>query len=341
MCKISVIIPAYNAGNTIENTLKSLIYQTITDFEAIIVNDGSTDNTVEKIQNVLKDVNFQWKLISQINQGVSAARNRGLIEAKGDYVCFLDADDYYAETFFEKMYNKAKENDADIVFCNYSDVNEKGRKLSIFKKQNEYITNSLTGEEALYLILSKKIWVHLGAVLYKRSLLIENHIFFINGSRLGEDTELNIKAFFHAKLVNSLCETLMFYVKRNRSATNREHDLSVFHSQASLRRSLAYLERTNPKNLKLINLVKEEILRKNLHDLFHLYRSSKIDNEMMEKILQNKVIKSNLNKLKKNELTTSEKFGLFLIKYCPLKLRTIIKYFSNLFYKIYKYKAYK
>ncbi|PNS00225.1 hypothetical protein X927_03510 [Petrotoga mexicana DSM 14811] len=341
MCKISVIIPAYNAEKTIENTLKSLVYQTFTDFEAIIVNDGSTDNTVQKIQNTLKDVNFQWKLISQINKGVSAARNRGLIEAKGDYVCFLDADDYYAETFFEKMYNKAKESNYDIVFCNYRDVNEKGRKLSIYQKQNEYMGKPLTGEDVLYLILSKKIWVHMGAAIYNRSLLIKNHIFFKSGSRFGEDTEFNIKAFSHSKLVNSLSDTLMYYVKRNESATNQQHDLSVFHSQASLRRSLAYLERTNPKNIKLINLLKVEILRKNLHNLFHLYRSSKIDNETMEKILQNKVIKSNLSKLKKKELTTSEKFGLFLIKHCPVKSRRVINYFSNLFYKIYKYKSYR
>lgn len=340
MCKISVIIPGYNAEKTIENTLKSLISQTFTDFEAIIVNDGSTDNTVQKIQNILKDVNFKWKLINQTNKGVSAARNRGLIEAKGDYICFLDSDDYYHESFFEKMHNKAKESNYDIVFCNYCKVNEKGEKLSNSQKQNEYMGKPLAGEEALYLILSKKIDVPMGVAIYKRMLLIENHIFFTNGSPLGEDAEFTCKAFFHAKSVNSLSETLMFYVQRKGSATNREYDLSVFHSQASLRRSLAYLERTNSKNTKLINLVKDKILIENLHNLFQLYRSSKIDNETIVKILQNKVIRNNLNKLKKNKLTASEKFFLFLIKYCPIKSRTVTRYFINLFYKI-KFQGYR
>lgn len=340
MCKISVIIPAYNAEKTIENTLKSLILQTFTDFEVIIVNDGSTDNTVQKIQEILKDVNFQWKLINQTNKGVSAARNRGLIEAKGDYICFLDSDDYYEKSFLKKMYKKAKENNYDIVFCSYCKVNEKGEKLSFSQKQNEYIGKPLTGEEALYLILSKKISVPMWVAIYKRMLLIENHIFFINGSPLGEDAEFTAKSFFQAKLVNSLSETLMFYVQRKESATNREHDLSVFHGQASLRRLLAYLERTDPKNIKLINLVKNEILKSNLHNLFQIYRSSKIDNDTMERILQNKVIRSNLNRLKKNDLTTSEKFFLVLIKYCPIKLRTVARYLINLFYKI-KYNGYR
>lgn len=340
MCKISVIIPAYNAEKSIENTLKSLVSQTFTDFEAIIVNDGSTDNTAQKIQNILKDVNFQWKLINQINQGVSAARNKGLIEAKGDYVCFLDADDYYAKSFFEKMYNKAKESDYDIVFCNYYSVNEKGDKLSTSQERNEYIGKPLTGEEALYLILRKEIDVPMWAAIYKRLLLIENHIFFQKGALLGEDGEFKRKSFFHAKSVNSLSETLMFYVQRKGSATNREHDLSIFHSQATLRRSLAYLERTNSKNTKLINLVKDKILIENLHNLFQLYRSSKIDNETIVKILQNKVIRNNLNKLKKNKLTASEKFFLVLIKYCPIKLRTMTKFWINLFYKI-KFQGYR
>ena len=224
-------------------------------------------------------------------------------------MCFLDADDYYAKSFFEKMHNKAKESNFDIVFCNHCKVNEKGEKLTNSQKQNEYMGKPLTGGEALYLILSKKIEVPMGVAIFKRSLLIENHIFFTNGSPLGEDAEFTAKSFFQAKLVNSLSETLMFYVQRKGSATNREHNLSVFHGQASLRKLLAYLERANSKNIKLINLVKNEILKSNLHNLFQIYRSSKIDNDTMERILQNKVIRSNLNKLKKNKLTTSEKFG--------------------------------
>ena len=77
----------------------------------------------------MQNANFQWKLINQENQGVSAARNRGIIESKGGYVCFLDADDYYHHTFLEKMYNKAKEKNYDLVFCNFSYVDENGKTI--------------------------------------------------------------------------------------------------------------------------------------------------------------------------------------------------------------------
>lgn len=103
MPQFSIIIPLFNKQNFIENTIKSILNQSITDFELIIVNDGSTDNSEEKV------LGFNDKRIhyySKKNEGVSTARNYGIEKAKSDYITFIDADDYWYPNFLEEMFNK-------------------------------------------------------------------------------------------------------------------------------------------------------------------------------------------------------------------------------------------
>ncbi len=102
MPKISVIIPAYNAMNYLPETLESVFKQTFTDFEILIINDGSSDNLVEWVSQI---ADSRVKLISQVNQGVSAARNTGISNSQGEYIAFLDADDLWEPTKLEKQLN--------------------------------------------------------------------------------------------------------------------------------------------------------------------------------------------------------------------------------------------
>ena len=111
--KVSVVVPAYNVENYIEDCLKSLINQTLKEIEIIVVNDGSTDNTFEII-NKYANLDFRIKVISQENQGISVTRNNGIKIAKGEYIGFVDSDDWVDENYFEELYNTAKKFDADI-----------------------------------------------------------------------------------------------------------------------------------------------------------------------------------------------------------------------------------
>jgi len=340
MPKISVIIPAYNVEKYVEKTLKSLINQTFKDFEAIIINDGSTDNTEKIIKEVLQDTNFQWKLINRENQGVSAARNRGIIESKGEYLCFLDADDYYHPTFLEKMYNKAKEKSYDVVFCNYARVNEKGKIFSIHKQPKEFIGVVLNGKKTLELALESKLHIWTASYICRKDLIIDNNIFYTRGCPLGEDLEFWMKTLFHAEVVNNLPETLVYYVQRKGSSINRKQDLGVLHGYAMRKRLVSYVERAEATNSTIIDLMKKEGLKVLLHNLFQLYRSPKIDNQTLNNILQNEVIKDNLMKVKNLDLTISEQLFLFLLLKCPLSMRTINRFFINSIYKI-KYRGYR
>ena len=116
MAKISVIIPVYNCEKFIEKCLQSLVNQTLTDIEIILVNDGSTDNS-QKIIEKFSDTRI--KLINKKNGGQSSARNVGLDVANGEYIGFIDSDDWVDSDFFEKLYNTAKKYNADISISNF------------------------------------------------------------------------------------------------------------------------------------------------------------------------------------------------------------------------------
>lgn len=117
MVKISVIVPVYNSGKYLDMCIDSLVNQTIKSYEIIIINDGSTDNSLDII-NKYKKNNSMIKVISTKNNGIGTARNIGLNNSSGKYVAFVDSDDYVACDFLEKVYKKAISSKADVVVCN-------------------------------------------------------------------------------------------------------------------------------------------------------------------------------------------------------------------------------
>lgn len=121
---ISVVIPLYNKGKSIASTLRTVLNQTFTDYEIVIVNDGSTDNSVAEVEKVQDD---RIRLIHQQNAGVSAARNRGIKEAKGDLIAFLDADDEWKPEYLATQYHLfQKYPECSVFVCNYEFRNAEG-----------------------------------------------------------------------------------------------------------------------------------------------------------------------------------------------------------------------
>lgn len=116
MKKVSVIVPAYNAHNTLARCLGSLVHQTLEDIEIIVVNDASTDDTWDIMSRCREQFPDKVVIINgEVNRGVGGAKNQGLDAATGEYIGFVDSDDYVAPNMYEKLYGKAIENDADIV----------------------------------------------------------------------------------------------------------------------------------------------------------------------------------------------------------------------------------
>ena len=116
MAKISIIVPVYNVSKYLKRSLDSLINQTLKDLEIIIVNDGSTDNSLDICQEYAS-LDNRIKVISKENGGLSSARNYGLRYVTSDYVAFIDSDDYVALDMFETMYGELQNNICDTIFC--------------------------------------------------------------------------------------------------------------------------------------------------------------------------------------------------------------------------------
>jgi len=114
MVKISVIMPIYNSEKYLKEAIDSVLNQSFKDFELICINDGSTDNSPEILENYRKK-DKRIKIINQKNQGLSAARNKGLKNSEGEFIFFIDSDDYIAKNTLKKLYQNARINDSDIV----------------------------------------------------------------------------------------------------------------------------------------------------------------------------------------------------------------------------------
>lgn len=139
--KISIIVPVYNSANFLERCITSLVNQTIQDTEIILINDGSTDNSLEICKKFAK-IDSRITVLSQENQGQSKARNAGIDIAKGDYIGFVDSDDWIDLDFYEKLYNAALENDADIAAAGIIRLNKKSKNFHLRFEKTEATNNA-------------------------------------------------------------------------------------------------------------------------------------------------------------------------------------------------------
>ncbi|MCU7614805.1 glycosyltransferase [Chryseobacterium sp. GMJ5] len=141
--KISIIVPVYNVEKHLAKCLNSLVNQTLQNFEILVINDGSSDRSEEIIQDFAQKYPKKIRAFFKENGGLSDARNFGIERATGDYLGFVDSDDYVSETMFEEMLNLARKHDAEMVICNIQKVDEHGnitQKLTQIPNMPEKIT---------------------------------------------------------------------------------------------------------------------------------------------------------------------------------------------------------
>lgn len=220
--KLSIVVPVYNGQDCILRCLKSIRNQTYKDFEIIVVNDGSTDNTKEIIEDIKKKfINQTFTVINQKNKGNSLARKTGIDIAKGEYVGFVDADDWIEPRYFESLIQLAEFNKADIVCSEITqDIGDK-QKVQNHNTDETIISDS----KAIKLLHQRKaVYQYMANKIIRRSLL--EKITFPQNNMIGEDYTVVVQIICQAKTIVLSKERGYHYIISEESLSHRGYSES-------------------------------------------------------------------------------------------------------------------
>ena len=211
MKSVSVIVPFYNVENYIEKCLNTLVHQTLEDIEIILVNDGSQDRSMVVVKKFLEQYPDKITYIEKENGGLSDARNYALPYAKGEYIAFLDSDDYVEKTMYKDMYKLAKKEDSDMVECNFY--------WEYPDKKKEDIGVVYNGKKEML----EKVRVVAWNKLIKKEVLEKSKVTFPKGYRY-EDVEFTYKLIPYLDKVSFLKKPCIHYIQREGSISNNQNE---------------------------------------------------------------------------------------------------------------------
>ena len=210
--KVSILVPIYNVEKFFSRCLESLFNQTYQNIEYVFVNDCTPDNSMVVLQNFMEKYPSRAKLVRIIentnNCGIAIVRNTLIKNATGDYVLFVDSDDWIEEDMVEKLVDKAIQTDADVVGCDYYE--DYPNKAVLFKQH--YPTDRIEAMKAMTLLKIKGV---LWKLLIRHDLIVKNNLSFIPEIHFGEDYIFCCKLFFYAKSISNVDEALYHYVQYN------------------------------------------------------------------------------------------------------------------------------
>jgi len=215
--KLTVIIPIYNVEEYLKECINSIIAEEIKSLEIIGVNDGSTDKSLDILKKIkAQNKNINIKIINQKNSGISVARNKGLKEAKGEYVYFIDSDDFLQKNGLKILLKEIEKEDADIIRGDYVEYYDEKKIIRVNKIQN----NMSEGRE--YLIENRHNFIPMvWNSIYRTSFLKKNNLKFMENI-LNEDVEFNFKACYLAEKIIEKKVFMYNYRQRNNSIMSAE-----------------------------------------------------------------------------------------------------------------------
>lgn len=209
---ISIVVPVYNVEKYIEKCLESIVKQSYKDFELLLINDGSTDNSTEVINKYLTDKNLNWKLINKENGGLASARNFGINESKGEYISFIDSDDCLTEDFIENLLFLIKQDNYDFSFCNYKYVSEQ-----TIEKDSNNETKEFNRNDLLISFLRRTVNFVVPSMMFNKDFLLNNNLFFDEKIRFSEDQPFIWNCILHSEKANYSYKKMYGYYLRESS----------------------------------------------------------------------------------------------------------------------------
>lgn len=313
MIKYSFIVPVYNTSKYLDKCLKSLVNQTFNDFEIIIVNDGSTDNSKSIISNYQKKYN-NIKLINQKNQGLSSARNNGVKEASGKYLLFIDSDDYVECNLLKEIDKEI--NEVEVLRYQVMIEDEDGNNVKTFNEKNFDVINGFDA----FKMLSNYHFVEPACLyVFKKDYYLDNNFKFETGV-YHEDYGLIPYVIYKARKVKSISYIGYHYVQRSGSIMNNSD------YKKTVKKAFDML-----KQYKTLRLFSKNIRKKNNLDDYYL---SYISNCV---IIKARELKGHERKIYVNELKKLNTFNGVLVNTNIRKLKKkLMKLNLNLYLKVVK-----
>lgn len=317
----SIVVPCYNIDKYIGDTIESILKQTFLEYEVILIDDGSGDETLNILEKYQK-IDSRIKVISQNNCGVSSARNKGISIAKGKYIYISDGDDTLEHDLLEEAYNHFEKNSEINCFAfSYRWVKKNGKVLK------EYI--SKTKDEGIYSrddffseVLKFKIPQSIVSLIVEREVLESNNIKFKEDVKYGEDIEFIFNVFMSISKVYYSKKILYNYIQRKNSAINREITLSRIEDPFKIYHRLK--EKVSKSGENKISINFERYL---VFVYFYLLRIT------LKKVIKKENLLSYFEIFKNNEYILRDYKGKNIILKIIIKLYLL---FPNMYYRILK-----
>ncbi|MDD3173533.1 MAG: glycosyltransferase [Herbinix sp.] len=306
MSKVSIIVPIYNSEDSIGYCINSILKQSYHDIELILVNDGSTDNSLRICQNYER-IDSRVKVINIPNGGVSNARNKGLEKASGEFIQFVDSDDVIASQMTEKMIETIETYQKDIAICGYSIITLDGNKVISNNKVNstklgeECVLNEETFIEQISYILWHTALLEMPwNKIYRKSIIDEYNLRFPVDISLGEDFLFNIDYFALCNGAIFINEEYYYYMISNEQALTRIYRPNLFEIQIRLMSNMIrMLESKNKWTDKGISCLSNYIVSHFINCLKNLFNPLCKLNESQKKaeiakMVNNRIIRESL-----------------------------------------------
>lgn len=225
--KVSVIVPVYNVSDYIEESVASVCEQDFSEFQLILVNDGTKDDSIVKAEKIIKEHNFsEYKIINQPNGGLPCARNTGIREAEGEFVTFIDSDDIIDKKFISRLYGYCIKENTVAAFTDYEVTGMNNRKGNDNADSGYEI---LDRDQLIFNNMTRRIKIHLCAMLLKREFLLENDLWFNESLRFGEEVDYTWRMYpLIDKIVYSKSHMYKYLVRENSLMTNQNIDRVVY-----------------------------------------------------------------------------------------------------------------
>lgn len=226
MIKISVVVPVYNTSKYLSRCLRSILSQSFEEIEIIIINDGSTDNSLE----IIKEYSYldnRIIIINKKNGGLSSARNEGIKIARGEYVVNIDSDDWIEQDYFKDMYNIAKEKNADIVVSDFY-VDFSNNNIDYKKDLNLENNSIISGQIYIEKFLNNEIFPAVWNKMFRLDLYKNNNILHPVEISLGEDLVATLKLAHYAKTIAKNNKAYVHYMQNDDSITKSSPTKKIY-----------------------------------------------------------------------------------------------------------------